>query len=544
MAVQLSTSYLRQSYQLLATLCPKTLSKEEAYNRASNIVYEWGKQKFSSIFTYMPYFKETFDDKRDGCEIGVITDPENGRFVFRGVHPDNSIPGRRWITDVEIRKNNEDFILGIKLSVTSLRSCSEDIPFSIPGFVNRIIDNIGISDIIQICGQQHHISTEKEVESFAEFLQNSKRQMPVILITPCMRTEDGIFDGYMMDANQMAIDLMGVAHVFQIEKAANDYFTELVGRQWTAFNGTVRTYYPEVSFGGSDYYQHPLLTQQSIRAREWDEAENDHICMTEIEEYVKKHVQRRRVQWEDQGIEFYLMAHQNLLSHRREEAAKTNQELIELFEEQIDQLQRRCDENLALASSYANDTDTIQEEYEKQRQVNSKLKHKIFILEQQLQKAQFSEEDNIPVVGTYDEVSDWIDEYYPDKLLLHSRAVRSLKSANYEDVILVYRCLKLLATSYYDYCTGSITYEAFMAECKAVDPGLDERGAITDTAAGMQGDTYYVLHRGIKRKLERHLAKGSNKDSRYCLRIYYFWDDQDQVIVVGDLPHHLNTSAT
>ena len=34
--------------------------------------------------------------------------------------------------------------------------------------------------------------------------------------------------------------------------------------------------------------------------------------------------------------------------------------------------------------------------------------------------------------------------------------------------------------------------------CKEVDPALDERGAITDTAAGMQGDTYYVQYHGKK----------------------------------------------
>ena len=129
-------------------------------------------------------------------------------------------------------------------------------------------------------------------------------------------------------------------------------------------------------------------------------------------------------------------------------------------------------------------------------------------------------------------------------MFLHARAARSLKEATYVDSRLVYKCLKLLASSYYDYRTGLTTYDCFTSACKQVDPGLDERGAITDVAAGMQGDAYYIQYKGKKRKLERHLAKGSNKDRRYCLRIYFFWDDQDQIIVIGDLPHHLDTSAT
>lgn len=46
--------------------------------------------------------------------------------------------------------------------------------------------------------------------------------------------------------------------------------------------------------------------------------------------------------------------------------------------------------------------------------------------------------------------------------------------------------------------TGAITYSNFLDMCKEVDPALDERGAITDTAAGMQGDTYYVQYHGKK----------------------------------------------
>ena len=96
---------------------------------------------------------------------------------------------------------------------------------------------------------------------------------------------------------------------------------------------------------------------------------------------------------------------------------------------------------------------------------------------------------------------------------------------------LVFQCLKLLATSYYEFRTGSISYKDFANACSVIDPGLSERRAITDVAAGMAGETYFVLYKGRKRKLERHLAKGSNKDRRYCLRIYFFWDAQDQLSV-------------
>lgn len=50
MAVQLSSSYLRRSYQLLARLAPSEMTDDAAFERAGNIIYEWAKQKFVKIF--------------------------------------------------------------------------------------------------------------------------------------------------------------------------------------------------------------------------------------------------------------------------------------------------------------------------------------------------------------------------------------------------------------------------------------------------------------------------------------------------------------
>ena len=545
MAVQLSSSYLKRSYQFLVRLSPTEMSMDEAFGRASNIIYEWAKRKFSKIFRQMPYAKTTLDDKRDGNEIGVIFDSENGQFIFRGVHPDIRVPGRIWTTDVQLQKEKNDCVLAVRLSVTSLQSCAEDVPFSRPDFVRLVVEKIGVSDVIQVSRRSHSLETQEDVNNFLSFLENPDRQMPVILLTPCSYIEESRCNGYMMDASQMATDLMGVAHVFQITSEMNEYFTQSVGKPWSVYNGAIRTYYPGISFDGSDYYQHPLITQQSIRLRDTIESDYSDFCMREIEEYVQKYVVTRRFLWEGYGIDFYLTAYQKRLREQREANIQSREELISSYEAQLERLQKQSDEHLALADSYAKDCESCHEENDQQRQLIGRLKAQVAALRFQLQNCpEESTKQNIPEDGTYADVEEWIGQYYPDKLLLLPRAVRSLKEAIYLDSQLVYKCLKLLATSYYDYRTGLINYDNFAEACKHIDPGLDERGAITDVAAGMQGDTYYVQYKGKKKKLERHLAKGSNKDRRYCLRIYFFWDDQDQVVVIGDLPHHLDTSAT
>lgn len=545
MAVQLSASYLRRSFQLVSRLEPHQMSQEEAFDRAGNIIYEWARLKFSKIFRFMPKKKETFDDKRDGNEMGVIFKPDEDIFILRCTHPDKQIPGRLWITDVELKRDGQTYILAVRLSVSSLQACTEDVPFSCPGFVKSIADCIGLSDVLPVTKDVHLLSTNADVDEFVAFLENNERRMPVILLTPCVIVEDGPCNGYMMDAAQMSKDLFGVAHVFQTTQEANRYLTNCIGRQWSAFDGTVRTYYPRLSFENSDCYQHPLLTRQSIYLRSVSPSDDPDLCMHEIEGYVQNYVLAQHIQWDEIGIDFYLITYQNALREQRASSSQSRKDLIASYEDQLEQLQKQSDENLSLADSYANDYEKLREEYDQQRQLIAQLKVQVASLRYQLEEATGEPTDqNVPIDGNYIDIGDWIATYYPDKLKLLSRAARSLKTACYENTSLVFECLKLLATRYYDYRMGTISYEEFTAACKAIDPGLEERGAITDVAAGMQGDEYFVQYQGKRRKLERHLAKGNSKDRRYCLRIYFFWDDQDEIIVIGDLPHHLDTVAT
>ena len=69
-----------------------------------------------------------------------------------------------------------------------------------------------------------------------------------------------------------------------------------------------------------------------------------------------------------------------------------------------------------------------------------------------------------------------VEQYYPDRLYLHPRAVRALKSAVYQNPSMVYRCLILLAEDYYDYRMGRINRDTFLQRCAKVDPGLSECG--------------------------------------------------------------------
>ena len=544
-AVQLSASYLRRSFQLLAQVSSNGVSAEAGFERAADLVYAWGWRKYVKIFRDMPEEKATFDENQNANELGVLYDREAGRFFFRAAHSDTQVPGRIWITDVELLRRETSCVMGVRLSVSSLHSCTEEVPFSRPGFIRDMAEQLGLRDVRRLTGRVQQVSSPEEVEDLIALLEHPDRRLPVVVLTPCGQQEDARWKDYMLDGGEMAEDLLAVAHVVLLSREANEALTARVGRQWSAFNGSVRTYYPGLSFEETDCYHHPMLTQRAIRMRDTVDSEDPKFCLHEVEGYVQRYVLSRRMPWETYGMEFYLAARQDALRRQRAAGRQSRQELIRSYEGQLGQLQKQCEENLSLADSYAGDCQALEEENDRQRQLIGQLKAQLDALRFQLQTATGGDgSGDVPEGGTYGQIAEWISQYFPDRLYLHPRAERSLKSACYENVALVYRCLKLLAVSYYDFCIGQISYDEFMQACHQVDPGLDERGAITDIGAGRQGETYYVQYQGRRRKLERHLAKGTSMDPRYCLRIYYFWDEQNQMVVIGDLPRHLDTSFT
>ena len=149
---------------------------------------------------------------------------------------------------------------------------------------------------------------------------------------------------------------------------------------------------------------------------------------------------------------------------------------------------------------------------------------------------------NKPKKFSYKDVAKLIDEELKSSVFLTGRAWNTLKKAEYQDPQLVWQAVELLATYYPKMRKALITREEFIHRCREL--GLDYRRSSTDVTAGMQGKKYFTDYNGSQRKLEFHLTKGSAKEPRKCLRIYFFWDEDNELVVIGHLPDHLNNSRS
>lgn len=76
------------------------------------------------------------------------------------------------------------------------------------------------------------------------------------------------------------------------------------------------------------------------------------------------------------------------------------------------------------------------------------------------------------------------------------------------------------------------------------DLGVEEALTFAGPRAGEEGDTYFVRYAGRRMELDRHLKKGNSREPRRCFRLYFFWENDEQQVVVGWMPSHLDTRIT
>lgn len=183
----------------------------------------------------------------------------------------------------------------------------------------------------------------------------------------------------------------------------------------------------------------------------------------------------------------------------------------------------------------------MRKENQKYVSINYANQMRIRNLEKQIQEIR-GKKAEIEYPTEYSQIPQWVETHFRGKIELSNRALRALKEAVYCDIELVGKALELLATEYFDLKLGVGDKAVYDAKLKELY--LKDEQAISKVSAGEQGEEYYIKYNGQKKKFDKHLSKGDGRDPRKCLRIYYFWDDETNMVVIGSLPYHLNIRSS
>jgi hypothetical protein len=555
----LDPSYLKRSFQLATSINTARYGVDATYLKASDELYKWAAKKCSEQFS-MPVLRQTYDRQMGDVLVGIVSDDKNHRFVLQLSHGDMKVARRTWSIESELFEKDGRLLFSVKTSCASPANCTQEVPFSIPLFVGDLANAFGFEDIKLLSKNCWEVNTASDVADLIELITDSNRRLPVVVISELKSQTDGSAGGqsYLIDGDALQKRLFCVAHVVRITSEMSFVLTEKLSRPWSVFDGAVRTYYPGFNEDEQEYYEHPLLLKERIISAQEPLADT-------LVGFIQRRNMSERIDWQPFGCISYYLAVKTLAEAKREaertaiiaqssaasnEAAALRERcaawesfyysMEESYDAQLREAEHRAEEWERFAEAFEKDATDCKQQYDQEKNRNFALSH--YIQSLRGEKSSSTDDNSITLPSSYADVERWISEHYPDRLVLSSKAQRGLKKAVYEDVDKVYKVLILLATKYYDMRKGVISRADFDIACS--DIGVSESPSISGVAAGERGEEYYCLYGGVKRLMERHITDGTNRDPRYCLRVYFFWDDDDEAVVLGSLPEHLDTRIT
>ncbi len=399
-------------------------------------------------------------------------------------------------------------------------------------------------DVHSVESRPWNLSSEADLTRFRDLLLDNRRALPVLLLTQPNQGRLGIQTApFLLNADELARKTCGIAHVATLPTDLGFRWTAMVGKTWSAFMGAVRTYRPGLSFEDDLPTDHPLAFAETIMAYQYKGLRSEEAFADFLEDQALLYSANKRVLWSPCLL--YADA-VRVRSERTRRETKDGAELVSLYEEELAALKGKVEKAEAEAQLFNDDAIAAERERDWYADENRKLRSQIDLLRYALEKTGEDADRDIPLPTDYEEIPEWAEEYLTGRLVLLPRAIRALKDARYEEPALVCRALVLLANEYRNMEMGHAgADDQFKSRCAEL--GLEFGRSITFERAGAEGDTYFVRYPSFSseaRFLEHHLRKGSSKDQRYCLAIYFFWDDKTNQVIVGSLPAHLENRMT
>ncbi|MGC3965653.1 MAG: hypothetical protein QM803_20670 [Rhodocyclaceae bacterium] len=471
----------------------------------------------------------------------AVSIPEPQFWAARLDDADKTVPLRTWVTEIGVGIDSSgDTLFGARL-ICVTRGADEPFDRTVPGFVRSImrdgpteLDGISLSRDVAV------VSSRDDVQQLVALLESPTRQADVLVFA----LPDGSTDPSEAAASAARVHnaTLGAAHVYILTGPASFILTDFVGRELSVFRCAVRTYRPGFRSWVDEPSRHPLALADKVTA--WTESNSGGFERWLINQTL--------------GNLAHAPGHEDLLPsfntvrqfaaqldrERLKKTGGTDAQLIRLYEQDNELLRKELSEQKEQYDGLLQTADrereaVVQEANAAKAQALERL-HRIRLLETKLNEAKGQQATPIP--ETLDDFEAWCKEYLAGSIEIANRAYQGVRKTDFHDPEFIYRTLLLLRDKYVPMRTDPAperkqTYEEALSSLQ-----LEE--SATGEGIKFAPDLYSVQYGGVRRPLDRHLKGSDSRDRRYGFRLYFFWDDDSQVVVVGWLPSHLDNRAS
>jgi len=454
-----------------------------------------------------------------------------GLWAVRLIDPCAEVSGRQWRVELVLvdMHDGRGPAFGCTLSVLIPSGADGMVGTpGPPGVIGKLAQSHGLSEGgFRLDGTVWPIDRPVDVDRLVAFIESPVRKVPVVVVSTPRHGE-----GY-VDTAKIARGLAGLSLVVSLSADGAQELTERYGRALGVFGSALRMYRVGFNADIDTWERHPLYTPLQWRRR-----------VRELERNLKLDAMEDSVSTRDENRDVPSFSFiRRIATDQRIKALAADVGSggeTSALEAEITRLQH---EATAWEKTALDEERNAQKALEAQRQTRARLylfAARIEALEAKL--AELGDEMREPNPESFEELGDWAEKNLSGHLVITPKAERAARRSTHEDISHVYNCLHFLGTTYRDMKRGIVSKDLCEQQLAALNVRVSPTGKAADMAR-LEGE-YHTMWEGQRYKLDMHLAGSPSRDGRYGLRIYFAWDDEQELVVVGHLPEHLTNSQS
>jgi len=490
-------------------------------------ILNWAAQQVGDRLPDVAMGGRSFEHLRGGrtCIGAGFADDQRALWALRVDRPDANIAQRTWTTEIVVghASSGTSALFSLRLLVSSPETTLQIEP-AVPGLVRQVATACGLQQGgSRLDATPWHIASEQDALELVAALLNPGRVVPYLICSVAEReTQPGI------NTQLLAKVTLGIAKVVVVPAAHTWVLTQQLGKPLSVFNGAVRAYMPGFSYDANPY-AHRLFFVDTKPSEERAKSTLATLRWLAANESV------RRLQLGTDVLAFSAVreASLDIERERLKQMGSAEAEQLRAAQTQVDAFKDDLRRALETQQWFSDEHKAIEEHAQNLEQQLRGAQYRIQQLLEQI-KARGDEPDaGIRLPESWEEFADWCDEVLGGRVVLSGRARRETKSAGFDDPQAAARCLLWLANEYRDSRINGSSGDLR----KPIDEGIHNERCGADSF-----DFDWGSHRVL---VEWHIKNGGNtRDPRRCLRIYYFWDEESQLVVIATMPAHIRTGAT
>lgn len=527
----------------LAGVLGNAAATSDAYTLTRDQILHWlGRKGFRLTSPDANANHETADG-----ELSIETDGNNA-WAMRFDDRRSMDQGIIWRVEVTLIRSDST-AMGLRLSQVRPSTDSPSPASSgVPAFVSAIAKVVGLSDAgVPFHSEAYALTGEKGAQVLMNLLINSARVQPVVVFQ-CHDAE-----AMVKGIDTLARRLIGVAHVVRLDDDGQARFKELVGPALSVRKQSVRLYRPGFSIE-SDAADHPVWPApvnqlpRPFLDELFEVAAAVSLEYDDLDERVPSFPAVRDALSEQRVLGLTQEAASLALSEQERNAKldslrKELEAAVADHKEQIQDLRQR---NTHLAAEIAALRVERDHALDEVRRLNRTLNIRFGVFDADEEDPDDGDETEVDYPDNWGELQSWVDRHGHGRIILHHKAIKAAMSSPFRDIPLAYKALDYLARFYvpmrYRDVTDGELYES--AKAFLLTHALEDSGVGTADGINRYKRFYQRIHDGKTITLDRHLKKGGSFDPATCFRLYYCYDEEAQVAIVGHMPGHLVNRLT